>query len=203
MLPWVLCVPAGSAVAVRPAITPVASATMALSPTPRRALARCALGPAGGAEGGAAKQTPAKLAGPWNVRSTLSGMEETWVELGVDGEVDTSARSGTGGSWHAEGTPARPSAPACAAACVRYSSARHRMRSGSAASGWRLRFTILDKLGRPFAFVGDVQSDEYTRVAVSGRVLGAPKGRAPSGQQQEQRGDGGAAEVAEFRAWPA
>ena len=99
-------------------------------------------------------QHPEELFGGWEVRCTLSGMEELWVELDAAGALSCSSKVGTGQTWTAE-------------------------RSGQ---GWALSMTLLDKLKRPLLFQGRVSSDEYRSHQLKGRVIGQPK-RATSAAQ--------------------
>lgn len=110
----------------------------------------------------AERQSPPELFGPWEVRSSFSGAEEGWVELQDDGTPTCSRGMGSGREWHA---------------------------TRRDAGGWRLHFTLLDKLGRPNSWVGDVRSDdEFLGTAVSGTVNTRARGDPPRA-------------VAEFRGW--
>jgi len=105
---------------------------------------------------------PPELFGPWEVRSSFSGAEEGWVELQDDGTLTCSRAMGSGREWHA---------------------------TRRNAGGWRLHLTLLDKLGRPNSWVGDVRSDdEFLGIAVSGTVSKHARGDPPRA-------------VAEFRGW--
>ena len=52
--------------------------------------------------GPAESERPVELQGPWELRSTLSGCEALWVELGDDGTVGCSSKVGVGKTWSAE-----------------------------------------------------------------------------------------------------
>ena len=110
------------------------------------------------------RQSPPELFGPWEVRSSFSGAEEGWVELDESGQIACSPKTGSAKEWYAE-------------------------RRGSS---WRIHMTLLDKLGRPYLWVGDTRPDEYRGVVIEGKVY-AP-GRA--GQKAPQD-----VEKAEFRGW--
>ena len=110
------------------------------------------------------RQSPPELFGPWEVRSSFSGAEEGWVELDESGQIACSPKTGSAKEWYAE-------------------------RRGSS---WRIHMTLLDKLGRPYLWVGDTRPDEYRGVVIEGKVY-AP-GRA--GQKASQD-----VEKAEFRGW--
>ena len=165
-----------------------------------------------------AAELPSELAGGWEVRSSYSGAEETWVELLPDGSAEGSARSFSRGrgwraapresgkvGWHLTVTSALPpphtSAPrdrrtlggACRAT-VRARRLRSRYvpfsrpRSGPF-SPFRRCLAVEDKISSPLTFDGTVREDEYVGLSYSGRVL-APSKRT-----------GQPAEVGEFRAW--
>ena len=105
---------------------------------------------------------PPELFGPWEVRSSFSGAEEGWVELQDDGTLTCSRGMGSGHEWHA---------------------------TKRDVGGWRLHLTLLDKLGRPISWAGDVRSDdEFLGVAISGTVSTLARGKPPRA-------------VAEFRGW--
>lgn len=92
-------------------------------------------------------QWPVELIGPWEVRSSLSGVEETWLELIEDGSVGTSTRAfGRGRLWRA--TP----------------------RAGVNA-GWDLIVTVENKLRSPLRFEGRVRTDEYKGLSLTGQML--------------------------------
>ena len=110
------------------------------------------------------RDTPPELCGPWELRSSFSGAEEGWVELDESGQIACSPKTGSAKEWYAE-------------------------RRGSS---WRIHMTLLDKLGRPYLWVGDTRPDEYRGVVIEGKVY-AP-GRA--GQKASQD-----VEKAEFRGW--
>mmetsp|Transcript_3708 Transcript_3708/g.11195 ORF Transcript_3708/g.11195 Transcript_3708/m.11195 type:complete len:167 (-) Transcript_3708:84-584(-) len=98
-----------------------------------------------------AAELPSELAGGWEVRSSYSGAEETWVELLPDGSAEGSARSfSRGRGWRA--------AP----------------REGGKV-GWRLTVTMEDKISSPLTFDGTVREDEYVGLSYSGRVLAPSK----------------------------
>eukprot|EP00316_Scyphosphaera_apsteinii_P025997 CAMPEP_0119314274 /NCGR_PEP_ID=MMETSP1333-20130426/32278_1 /TAXON_ID=418940 /ORGANISM="Scyphosphaera apsteinii, Strain RCC1455" /LENGTH=125 /DNA_ID=CAMNT_0007319355 /DNA_START=127 /DNA_END=504 /DNA_ORIENTATION=- len=92
-------------------------------------------------------QHPPELLGPWEFRSSVSGVEETWVELAEGGDLSCSARVGRGHRWFAE-------------------------RVGQQ---WQLSVTLLDKLNRPLTFVGEVRETEYVFLEVAGAVRRVPK----------------------------
>ena len=87
---------------------------------------------------------PEALCGPWEVRSSLSNVAETWVELGGDGSVQCASRVGSGAEWSGvEGSD----------------------------GAWTLSVTLLDKLRRPLVFEGAVRTDsEYHAFSWSGTV---------------------------------
>ena len=96
---------------------------------------------------------PDALLGPWEIRSTMSGAQRMWVELGEEGELSCSSSFGTAKSWGA--------------------AALQRER-------WRLRFVLLDKLKRPIKFEGVIgdDTDEVKDLVISGQIIGPAPRRA-------------------------
>ena len=90
---------------------------------------------------------PEELLGPWELKCTISGFEDMWVELHEDGSCSCSSKVGRGVSWYAERIKGR----------------------------WRLRVVLSDKLKRPLTFEGSVRNDDDRGTGISGSVLGPPK----------------------------
>jgi hypothetical protein len=95
---------------------------------------------------------PEELLGPWELKCSLSGFGDMWVELHEDGSCSCSRSVGSGVSWYAERIKGR----------------------------WRLRITLNDKLKRPLTFQGAVNDDDDRGTGISGSVLGPPKLRGAS-----------------------
>ena len=114
----------------------------------------------------AERESPPELFGPWEVRSSLSGAEDGWVELDEGGQISCSPKIGSARAWYAE-------------------------RRGS---NWRIHMTLLDKLGRPNLWVGETRPDEYRGVSLTGRVstpgreAGQGRGVSPDVEKAEFRG---------------
>ena len=108
------------------------------------------------------RESPPELFGPWELRSSYSGAEEGWVELEEGGQIVCSRSMGSAREWYAQQLPGKR---------------------------WRLHMTLLDKLGRPHVWVGDVRPDEYRGVAVDGTV------------SRPGRGQGEFVKNADFRGW--
>jgi hypothetical protein len=102
-----------------------------------------------------ATEWPEQLMGPWELRTTVSGMSDTWVELGEDGSCSCSSRIGKGRGW---------------------SASRKR-------EGWSLSVNIVDKMSRPVTFEGEAREDETRIFAISGMVRGAPLLRASAAER--------------------
>ena len=122
--------------------------------------------------------TPAELTGPWELRTSISGLEETWFELNEDGSVSMSVKAGEGKSWRAERTlDARPQQ--LDDWMVLQSSPEERFELEQALqsqkSGWRLHVGFRDKMGWPLAIEGDVSEDEYLGTSAKGNLLSPPK----------------------------
>lgn len=125
--------------------------------------------------------TPEELLGPWELRTSISGFEETWFELNEDGSVTLSAKAGQGKSWRAESVVSRPAE--LDDWMLLQSSPAERLELEQALStqrsGWRLHVGLSDKMGWPLQIVGEVREDEYTGFSVAGRVLSTPKRAKP------------------------
>ncbi|KAL1510976.1 hypothetical protein AB1Y20_005801 [Prymnesium parvum] len=91
---------------------------------------------------------PSDICGPWELRSTLSGVESLWVELSSDGALGCSAKVGRGQNWTA-------------------------VRKGEE---WVVSFTLLDKLKRPLTFQGNLGSNEFQSLTIAGKVFVPPRG---------------------------
>jgi len=113
---------------------------------------------------------PECLFGPWELQTSLSGCEDTWVEL-EEGKISCSAKIGRGKSWHAAPVTAK----------------QNEMRRGlleepgGVPSEWRLQMTLLDKLDRPFILAGEVRPDEYKGIIISGEVYYPPRPNSRGG----------------------
>ena len=94
-----------------------------------------------------ATEFPEVLLGPWELRSTMSGAQRLWVELGEQGALSCSSSFGKGKSWSAEALQREQ---------------------------WTLRFVLLDKLKRPIEFEGTVADGEVHSLVLSGKILGPP-----------------------------
>lgn len=90
---------------------------------------------------------PEELLGPWELKCTLSGFGDMWVELKEDGSCDCSSKCGKGVSWYAETVKGR----------------------------WQITFKLLDKLKRPLVFEGKINDDDVRGRGISGMVRGPPK----------------------------
>ena len=101
-------------------------------------------------------ECPDELMGPWELKSSVSGMENIWVELREEGACSCSSRIGKGKSWSA-------------------------MRK---AGTWILTFTVSDKMDRPVSFEGNVKPDDTRGVVIDGMVLGPPKLRGATAAQR-------------------
>ena len=100
-------------------------------------------------------ELPEELMGPWELKCTLPGAGDMWIELGEDGDCGVSSKLGKGRRWSAE--PQR-------------------------GGGWRVRFVILDKLSRQMRWEGSVRKDEVRGAVMSGKVRGPPKHGASAAQ---------------------
>jgi hypothetical protein len=85
-------------------------------------------------------ETPDEMLGPWELASSVSGLESTWIELHEGGKVSCARAVGRGRSWGATRASGR----------------------------WRLRAVLLDKLERPMAYEGTVEADDRRRQVISG-----------------------------------
>ena len=93
-------------------------------------------------------ERPVALQGGWEVRTSRSGLEETWFELLEDGTMQTSKSGiGRGRIWRAE----------------------------PKGNGWRLIVTVEDKLKAPLTFDGSVREDEYLGLSYTGYVMAPSK----------------------------
>ena len=105
-------------------------------------------------------QRPDELLGPWEIKSSVSGQGDLWVEFGADGACSCSRSVGKGREWDATPVGTR----------------------------WRLSFTLLDKLDRPMRFIGEVAPDDRKGLVVSGDVRGPPKRSARATQAEVEAG---------------
>ena len=85
---------------------------------------------------------PEELQGPWELKCSVSGMSDMWVEL-TNGGCACSSKVGS---------------------CVDWSATRE------ASGRWALSFTLNDKLKRPVVFAGIVGTDEVRGTAISGSL---------------------------------
>ena len=89
---------------------------------------------------------PEELLGPWELKCTLSGFGDMWVELKEDGSCDCSSKCGKGVSWYAETVKGR----------------------------WQITFKLLDKLKRPLVLRARSMTTTFAEED-SGMVRGPPK----------------------------
>ena len=108
---------------------------------------------------GTSEARPEELQGPWELKCSVSGMSDTWVELTDEG-CTCSSKVGS---------------------CVEWSASRE------SSGKWALSFTLNDKLKRPVVFDGIVGADEVRGTAISGSVT-IPPARLGSDASSQQRG---------------
>ena len=105
-------------------------------------------------------ECPEELMGPWELKCTISGFGDIWVELGEEGECSCSSKIGKGRSWSAE-----------------------EKKRGQ----YDLKFELADKMSRPLRFEGGVRKDDVRGLVVSGMVRGPPKLRQAT-EAERKRG---------------
>jgi len=116
---------------------------------------------------------PDMLLGPWEIKTSLSGFADTWVELDEGGKLSCSPKVGRGRRWRARRVGKDEGKDDGGASLLEMGE------FGSAAQfqyfGWKLQLILLDKLDRPLVLDGEVRKDEFRGLVVSGDIRGAPK----------------------------